>query len=581
MLPSSSRSSGAVRSAFVRGSGGAIQARASLALVLLSVAAAAQSTVRVSVDSQGSEGDRRGLASSLSADGRFVAFQTEATNLVPGDTNDAEDIFVHDRWTGVTRRVSVDSAGVQANAWSSYDCVISADGRFVAFSSFATNLVPNDLDTGWDVFVHDGLTGTTTCASVDLAGLPNGGIAPAISGDGRFVAYRGGRVRDLSTGVTLEAAVDSFGVPGNGQTTWPAISADGRFVAFPSDSTNLVVGDTNQASDIFVHDLSTGETTRVSVDSSGAQADLGSGQFSPPALSADGRFVAFESNARNLVPGDTNLATDVFVHDRLTGQTLRASVRSTGAQVVGFNYTPHLSGDGRFVAFASSASDLVPGDTNGGYDVFVHDLKTGETERVDVSSTGAQATTSGTAPAISLDGRCVSFASDASNLVVGDTNGARDIFVRDRVGCSATIASFCDGTPTTHGCVPVLTGSGTPSASASSGFVLSVSAAEGQSIGLVFYGVTGPAAAPFGSGTGLLCVASPLQRTHLRSAGGTLGACDGQFGVDWNAARAAIPFAVGAPFTGGETVWAQAWLHGSGTASLSSLSTAVWFTVCP
>jgi Tol biopolymer transport system component len=226
------------------------------------------STERVSVDSAGNQGNNGGDEPAISADGRFVAF-VSADNLVPGDTNDNLDIFVHDRKTGATERVSVDSAGNQANViGSTSEAAISADGRFVAFNS-ANNLVPGDTNDNFDIFVHDRKTGATERVSVDSAGNQGNGAAVA------------------------------------------AISADGRFVAFQSVADNLVLGDTNGAIDVFVHDRKTGATERVSVDSAGNQANY---ESVSPAISGDGRFVAFVSLADNLVPGDTNGTYDVFVH---------------------------------------------------------------------------------------------------------------------------------------------------------------------------------------------------------------------------------------------------------------------------
>src|SRR5439155_1436556 len=198
----------------------------------------------------------------------------------------------------------------------------------------------------------------------------------------------------------------------------PALSADGRFVAFVSFATNLVAGDTNGATDVFVHDRQTGTTERVSVASDGKKGNDGS---RGAALSADGRFVAFHSTPTNLGPGDTNGATDVFVHDRQTGTTERVSVASGGTEGNGFSAGPALSADGRFVAFHSTATNLVAGDTNGKTDVFVHDRQTGTTERVSVASDATQGNNASSYPALSADGRFVAFHSDATNLVAGDT----------------------------------------------------------------------------------------------------------------------------------------------------------------
>src|SRR5437660_1328853 len=270
------------------------QVLSSVTLVLLTAlwgrSAGAQTTVRVSVASGGTEGDDASLGSALSADGRFVAFDSAATDLVAGDTNGASDVFVHDRQTGTTERVSVASDGTQANNVSSYPA-LSADGRFVAFQSDATNLVAGDTNGATDVFVHDRQTGATERVSV-----ASGGGTQGNRNSGGFFAF-------------------------------PALSADGRLVAFQSDATNLVARDTNGATDVFVHDRQTGTTERVSVASGGSQ---GNGFSAGPVLSADGRFVAFHSTATNLVAGDTNGATDVFVHDRQTGTTERVSVASGG-----------------------------------------------------------------------------------------------------------------------------------------------------------------------------------------------------------------------------------------------------------
>jgi len=400
--------------------------------------------------------------------GRFVAFESGASNLVPGDTNGFLDVFVHDTRTGVTTRVSVGLAGVQGNMHS-FRPAISADGRFVAFHSDATNLVPGDTNERGDVFVHDTRTGVTTRVSVNSAGVQGNvesinpaireygrfvglsdgeqiliaGINPAISADGRFVAFESDAsnlvpvdtngvrdvfVHDTLTGVTTRVPVDSAGVQGNESSFDSAISADGRFVTFVSDASNLVSGDTNGRRDVFVRDTLTGVTTRVSVDSARVEGNEGS-WF--PAISVDGRFVAFNSDASNLVTGDTNGHLDVFVHDTRTGVTTRVSVDSAGVQGNEGSFRPAISADRRFVAFVSWASNLVPEDTDGFWDVFVRDTFTGMTTRVSVNSAGVQGNGFSYGTAISADGRFVAFESGASNLVTGDTNATADVFVRD------------------------------------------------------------------------------------------------------------------------------------------------------
>jgi Tol biopolymer transport system component len=240
-------------------------------------------------------------------------------------------------------------------------------------------------------------------------------------------------LHDRQTGETKRVSVDSGGNQGNDVSGYPAISPDGRYVAFGSDASNLVSGDTNGVTDVFVHDCETGETTRVSVSSDGAEGNADSGYFGyPTAISDGGRFVAFASAATNLVSDDTNPSSDVFVHDRQTGMTTLVSRDSHGT--VGNNWSGHpcISGDGRLVAFVSSANNLIPDDTNGEDDIFVHDCQTGETERASVDWQGGQSSLWSNYPCLSSDGRFVGFMCGAA-LVPDDTNGMNDVYLRDLV----------------------------------------------------------------------------------------------------------------------------------------------------
>jgi hypothetical protein len=342
------------------------------------------------------------FGASISGDGRYVAFVASASNLVRGDTNGAWDVFVHDRQTGETARVSVASDGSQGNLGSSGSS-ISADGRYVAFNSIANNLVGGDTNNNYDVFVHDRKTHTTTLVSVA-----------------------------------------SDGTQGNEGSTWPSISADGHYVAFGSYASNLVSGDTNGRKDIFVHDRVTGTTTRVSVASDGTQGDHLS-RF--PTISSDGKFVAFSSKATNLVSRDTNGKEDVFVRNLKTNTTTRVSVASDGTQGNLYSTKPSISSDGHYIAFSSASSNLVIGDTNNEYDIFIHNIKTGITSRVSVASSGAQGNNFSTAPSISADGRYTAYESHATNLVSRDTNDKGDIFVHDR-GSSVTPRLLSPSGPT-------------------------------------------------------------------------------------------------------------------------------------
>ncbi len=344
----------------------------------------------VSVSSSGEKANGHSSSPSISGDGRYVAFSSDATNLVAGDKNGVEDVFVRDRQTGTTTRVSVSSTGEQGNS-RSWLASISADGRYVAFSSDATTLVAGGTNGVGHVYVRDRQSGTTTRVSVT-----------------------------------------STGEQGNGRSFGPSISRDGRYVAYSSDATNLVAGGTNGVGHVYVHDRLTGTTTRVSVSSTGEQGNWDSWY---PSTSGDGRYVAFSSQAKNLVAGESAILFDTFVRDRQTGTTTRVAVSSTGEQGNGdspwhnMDPPPSISGDGRYVAFSSGADNLAVGDTNGAEDMFVRDRQTGTTTRVSVSSTGEQGNGDSLSPSISEDGRYVAFLSKATNLVAGDTNGYRAVIV--------------------------------------------------------------------------------------------------------------------------------------------------------
>jgi len=301
---------------------------AGLALVGAGGGASAQRTERASVDSAGAQGSFDSVGVSLTADGRFVVFSSDATNLVANDRNLSSDVFVHDRLTGVTALVSIDANGNPADDASFFfSCdAISDDGRFVGFTSDASNLVPGTIDFGDRVYV-----------------------------------------KDLQTGAIDLVSVDSAGNEANLCADLNAISAYGRAVAFESAATNLVAGDTNGTLDVFVHDRQTGTTERTRVATGGAESDDDSER---PCISADGVRVAFTGFADDLVAGDGNGWPDVFVHDRSTGVTERMSVDAAGGDADAPSFDCAITADGRFVGFASFADDLVSGDTNADEDVF-------------------------------------------------------------------------------------------------------------------------------------------------------------------------------------------------------------------
>jgi len=430
-----------------------------LTLVVFALPAAAASgpsTTRVSVDSFGNQATAPGfrlMAPAMSADGRYVAFASASTNLVRDDGNGQIDVFVRDRRSGATTRASVSSSGREAANGVSVDPALSADGRYVAFSSLAPNLVDGDTNGGYDVFVRDLQTSSTVRASVNSAEeearLPGGPVCgnPAISADGRYVAFdcdatnltterntaSGVFVRDLGEGTTVRISVTTSRSESSVASRLPSISADGRFVAFQSDAIDLVPNDGNKATDIFVRDLKEGTTVRASVNSSGGETNLGASSLRP-SISADGGLVAFESDADNLVAGDANNWRDVFVRDLRRGQTARVSVRSDGAELANLGTRAVISGNGRFVAFDYY---LV---------LYLKDLQTGALVEVNVDPDGKLAPGLRNPPlmlpAINATGRLVAFQSDAPNLVANDTNDIFDVFVRDSGINTLPVASF-------------------------------------------------------------------------------------------------------------------------------------------
>lgn len=351
-------------------------------------------TVRASVSTSGTQANGASGRPALSYFAERVAFESAASNLVAGDTNGVTDIFVRNLYSPQsTDRVTVSSAGVQANGASSA-ASISADARYVTFSSVASNLVPDDTNGVVDVFVRDVVAGTTTRVSVS-----------------------------------------GTGAQGNGQSFQS--STNGRYAAFVSSASNLVPGDTNGANDVFVRDLRNVTITRISVTDAGAQAN---GSSDAPSISPDGNLVAFASNATNLVANDTNQAADVFVRQLRIQTTTRASVSSSGEQANGPSFTPSMGngiGTGGYVAFVSSATNLVSGDTNRIDDVFRRDTSGQHdgrepTERWSVATDGSQATggTGTGQPAMVDNGQAIAFVSDAANLAPGDGFLTQDVFLR-------------------------------------------------------------------------------------------------------------------------------------------------------
>lgn len=368
--------------------------------------------------------DQISITAGMSGDGRYVGFYSTHTGLVENDINENWDVFVYDQVQRVIRRVSVSSTGEQGDM-ASFGASLSANGRYVAFTSAADNLVPDDTNVVPDVFVHDTRTSKTTRVSMGSSGEQADQARP--------------------TAFPLESGSHLL-----------SMSNNGRFVVFRSAASNLVPDDTNNASDFFLRDLLKGTTQRVSVSSSEEQANADSRQPLGTAqwiVSDDGRHVFFNSDATNLVPNDTNGAEDLFVRDTVRGITRRVSVSSEGREAnrgvgeqepvtvyrnVGLNLfvTPvnvtqtsySSTPDGQWVVFSSAATNLVAGDTNEATDVFLRHIPSGRTTILSVSATGEQGNGASNAPVLSADAGFVAFQSAAENLVSTDANGHEDIF---------------------------------------------------------------------------------------------------------------------------------------------------------
>lgn len=383
---------------------------------------------------------------SVSENGQFVAFGSDDTNIVSGDTDYRYDVFVKNMQTGEIQRVEANSGFV-----GNIPVTISGDGRLVAFSSSASDLVTGDTNDVKDAFVADLISGETIRVSSSQSGVQANGTSgnPTLSGDGQLVSFHSSAtnlisddtndasdvfVKNLQTGEVGLVSSSSTDAQGNAASYaygYSSISDDGRFVAFMSYASNLVSGDTNNEEDLFVKDLVTGNVQRVTTTES-------SGQVSNPnaisaTISADGRFVVFESYSSEFVVGDTNGKTDVFVKDLLTGTISRANRPADGSESVGSAFDARISGDGRYVVFRSIADDLIENDNNDSWntyvnDIFVKDMITGEIVRVNVSSSRLEQTTSGTNVNISADGRYIVFNSGSDQLVSNDNNGKSDTF---------------------------------------------------------------------------------------------------------------------------------------------------------
>ncbi|MGW0537191.1 TolB family protein [Streptomyces sp. NPDC003032] len=391
---------------------------------------------RVSVSSDGTQAEEpkwRSDGPAISSDGRYVAFTSTSDNLAPGDTNGALDVFVRDRQSKTTERVNVSSSGAQASGETKGDgLAISPDGRYVVFASNADNLVAGDTWTkGPDLFLHDRQTRTTVRIGTGTTDqYPDAAFSP----DGRYLSH----TVHAKPGLVLYDMETRTGRRlGTFHGDSPSLSTDARRIAFTSDDTDLVPGDTNGDTDVFVYERQTGTITRANLTSTGGQAVTQEccGSFEP-SISADGRHVAFESDAHNMVPKDTNTTADIFVRDLQAKTTERVSVASDGTEgernwIFDMGAADaEITADGRYVFFSCDQNGLVPGFDDYQNPIYLHDRQTRTTSVM--SDPVAANRESAFNPAITPDGRHVGFNSGSDKLVPGDTNGDQDIFVRTR-----------------------------------------------------------------------------------------------------------------------------------------------------
>ena len=406
----------------------------------------APATERASVSSAGAEANGPSFGPALSGDGRYVVFTSDATNLSPSDTN-GRDVFVRDRQTGSTELVTIASDGAQANRPALFPA-ISDDGRYIAFQTDADNLVVDDTTGQSDIFLHDRQTGVTERVSLTASGAEANGdsFTPSVSADGRYVTFtsladnlvpgdtnndRDVFLRDRQAGVTELLSLSTAGEFGTGASGGlgagaARISSDGRYVVFGSFAGNLAPGDSNLRDDIFLRDRQTGVTELLSVSTAG---ELGNGHSMYPDVSDDGRYVIYHSFADNLVAGDSNGRSDVFLRDRDTGVTTLLSAGMGGTAADGLSHFAVISADGRFAAYPSDAANLVSGDSNGQRDIFLQEIATGDVERVNLSISGGESSGPSSSAAIDGSGVTVAYQSFADNLVAADSNDAPDVFV--------------------------------------------------------------------------------------------------------------------------------------------------------
>ncbi len=425
-------------------------------------------TTRISVDAANTQGNGTSSTSFINAPGELVAFMSSSSNWVAGDTNNVADIFLKSRSDNSLEWISRTTAGGFPNG-TSVNPSISADGRFVVFDSLASNIVINDFNDVADVFIRDRHLGTTERVS-ESPGMPGAGwfefsSFSRISDDGNWVVFRTAHdhAPNDTNGFTdiyiwnrlddtFELVSQYQGIAGNADSTAPDISSDGRYIVFQTGANNFPDGGTGFNQDIYWIDRVLGTMERISIPATPGGSDISS----DPRVSNDGRFVTFWSNSPTLVPGDTNGLSDVFVVDRQLDTITRINEGPNGEQTAHTSAYPDISGDGLIVVYESLSNVLVPDDTNNRYDIFAYDLTTGTTTRISLTATNAQGNGDSERAALPVSGNVIAFQSRATNLVPGDTNALTDVYVRGEAPIPTT------PTPTPVASTPTPTATGIP-----------------------------------------------------------------------------------------------------------------------
>ncbi|MCP3915755.1 MAG: hypothetical protein GY711_09385 [bacterium] len=495
--------------------------------VLAGSTASAQNNLPVSVSSSGALANNDSYYSLISTDGRYVVFQSEAANLAANDPDSQYDIFRRDLQTGTTELVSVSTSG-NSGSGLSLSPAVSGEGRWVAWSSNGSNLVAGDTNGTWDVFLRDMQLGITTRISVDGAGSQalDRSDQPRMTPDASYIVFESdadliaadtNTIKDCYrlerlTGQLELVSTSTAGVQGNNISYAAQPSDDGRYVVFFSSASNLVNGDTNGWGDVFWKDMQTGVLSRANVSTSGAQT---TNESIWPSISGDGLTVTFCSRSGNLVGGDTNGHWDLFARDIHAATTTRLNLQPGGAQADSYVRSPTaLSTDGRFVIFASLSTNLVPSDTNGFQDIFLRDRQLETTARLSLDSSGTQTDDDSFVPHMTPDVRVITYTSEAADVVPGDTNGFRDIFAAELFGDIGT--SYCGpAIPNSTGSPATIAANGSTTVAANNLQLTASTLPPGQ-FGYFLVGETQGFFSPPGS-TGFICLTANIGRFNAGS----------------------------------------------------------------